>query len=266
MKLSLTTKIDLSPETVWAEVQTAALLVHVAWPLVRFVPVGDTPLDAFKPGGRYLVSLRLFGFLPFGRQWIVTSLHEPETGIWPKKLRDNGHSALINKWDHWITVATDGDGGTHYTDALEVGAGLMTPFIWLFAQIFYRHRQRRWRALARTLHMRRLIDAEMTTFEAARAGGQITEAWQALERAHIIAQPYLGPHVANHWSMLKFAVALRQPKEIIGQAARLVLAPLGALTGRIPIGNTGRSNVSAFWSMPINAELLAKIEQAKMGR
>jgi Protein of unknown function (DUF3703) len=266
MKLSLKTKIDLSPETVWAEVQTAALLVHVAWPLVRFVPIGETPLDEFKLGGRYQVTLRLFGFLPFGRQWIVTSLHVPETGTWPKKLRDNGYSALINKWDHWITVAPDGDGSTYYTDAVEIGAGLMTPFVWLFAQIFYRHRQRRWRALARTLHMRRLIAGEMAAFEAARSTGQITTAWQALERAHIISQPYFGPHVANHRSMLSFAVALRQPKEIFGQAIRLAIAPLGALMGCIPVGNTGRANVGVFWSMPIADDLLARIKTAKKGR
>jgi hypothetical protein len=32
-------------------------------------------------------------------------------------------------------------------DTVEVRAGVLTPFIWLFAQLFYRHRQRRWRAL-----------------------------------------------------------------------------------------------------------------------
>jgi len=84
---------------------------------MRFVTVGKEPLDAFKDGGRYLMKLRLFGFLPFGTQWIVTSLHEPENGTWPKRLRDDGHSAMIRKWDHWITVAPNPDGGTDYRDA-----------------------------------------------------------------------------------------------------------------------------------------------------
>jgi hypothetical protein len=36
---------------------------------------------------------------------------------------------------------------------------------------------------------------------------------------------------------------------------RLLLSPLGSLSGRIPWGNTGRSTVSAFTPMPIPADL-----------
>lgn len=104
-----------------------------------------------------------------------------------------------------------------------------------------------------------LITAEMAAYHAARASGDNTAAWVALERAHIISQPYLGPHLANHWAMLGFAFDLRDWREAAGQLVRLALAPLGALTGRIPIGNSGRSNVSAFKSMPIADDLLAKI-------
>jgi hypothetical protein len=42
---------------------------------------------------------------------------------------------------------------------------------------------------------------------------------------------------------------------VTGQLARLALAPLGALTGRMPWGNNGRSNVSAFKPMPIPDDL-----------
>jgi hypothetical protein len=268
MKVSLSTKIDLNAETVWAEVQTAPLLMHIAWPLVRFVPVGAESLDSFKPGGRYQVTLRLFGILPFGTQWIVTSVHEPEAGEWPKRLRDNGYSALINKWDHWITVAPDEKSGTRYSDEVEIAAGLMTPFVWAFAQAFYRHRQRRWRGLARTLHPRCLIADEMAAYRAAREANDIAAAWVALERAHIISQSYLGPHLSNHCVMLGFAVDLRDWRETAGQLVRLALAPLGALTGRIPIGNTGRSNVSAFAPMPIpdDIELALHKHHPKTGR
>lgn len=260
MKVALSTEIDLPPETVWREVQTARLLIHIAWPLVRFIPVGNEPLETFRPGGRYQVKLRLFGIVPFGTQWIVTSVQEPEAGEWPKGLRDDGHSALISKWDHWITIAPGRSGGTDYSDEVEISAGVLTPFIWAFAQLFYWHRQRRWRGLARTLHARRLIAEEMAAHHAARKANDPVTAWNALERAHFVSQPYLGPHVANHCAMLGFAVDQRDWREATGQIARLALAPLGALTGRIPVGNTGRSNVSAFKPMPIANDLRAKIE------
>ena len=259
MKVSRSTIIDIPSDVVWSEVQTARLLVHIAWPLMRFVPVGDETLEHFKPGGRYQVKLRMFGMLPFGKQWIVASIHEPETGQWPKRLRDNGYSALIEKWDHWITIAPNADGGTHYSDNVEISAGILTPFIWAFAQVFYRHRQRRWRGLANTLTARRVIAEEMAMFEQAKVSMASATAWRALERAHIVSQPYLGPHLAGHWAMLRFAFSERDAKEVAGQIFRLALAPLGAIFGRIPVGNTGRANVSAFQPMEVPHDLRAKL-------
>lgn len=261
MKVFRSTTIALPPDTVWPEVQTATLLQHIAWPIVRFIPAEPAAFGKFEDGGRYPVKLRLLGLIPFGKQWIVTSLHESGSGDWPKQLRDNGHSALIDRWDHWITIAPGADGGTQYSDEVDVSAGIMTPFIWLFAQIFYWHRQRRWRGLARSLLSRRLIASEIAAYREARASGDTDRAWRHLERAHIIAQPYLSLHLGNHGAMLSFAIAQHDAGEIIGQVFRLALVPLGSLTGRIPKGNSGRSNVSAFEPMPISDDLRDVIDE-----
>ena len=111
------------------------------------------------------------------------------------------------------------------------------------------------------MSMKALLEGEMTAYREARALGEIKVAWHHLERAHIVSQPYLGPHLASHWAMLGFAFDQRDWREVVGQIVRLVLAPLGALAGRIPIGNTGRSDVSAFKPMPIADDLLAQIER-----
>lgn len=264
MKVSRSTHIALKPETVWAEVQTAGVLQHIAWPLVRFIPVDDAAFESFRPGGRYEVKLRLFGIIPFGTQWIVTSMHEADGTDWPKRLRDNGHSALISRWDHWITVMPEPNGGTHYSDEVEVSAGALTLFIWAFAQIFYWHRQRRWRGLAKSLAARRVIGAEMAAYRSAVEAGDDDRAWHHLERVHIVSQPYLGPHLASHGAMLRFAIRRRDWSEVLGQMIRIILAPLGSLTGRLPVGNTGRSNVSAFAPMPIPADLADALRQQDM--
>jgi hypothetical protein len=151
MKVDLETRIAMSPEDVWQRVMTPELLIYVAAPLVRFRFLDNGAPAQWSDGSRHRVSIRLFGFLPFGHQWIVPSQHVDTVAPWPKKLRDNGDSALIQKWDHWISVEPDGEGGTRYRDEVDVRAGLLTPFIWVFAQCFYRHRQRRWRALARDI-------------------------------------------------------------------------------------------------------------------
>lgn len=264
MKVSRSTHIALKPEAVWAEVQTAGLLQHIAWPLVRFIPVDDAAFESFRPGGRYEVKLRLFGIIPFGTQWIVTSMHDADGTDWPKRLRDNGHSALISRWDHWITVMPEPNGGTHYSDEVEVSAGALTPFIWAFAQIFYWHRQRRWRGLANSFAARRVIADEMAAYRSALEEGDEDRAWHHLERVHIVSQPFLGPHLNSHGVMLQFAIKQRDWGEVLGQIVRIILAPLGALTGRLPVGNIGRSNVSAFAPMPIPADLADALRQQDM--
>jgi hypothetical protein len=150
MKISLSTHIAMSPEEVWRRIQTPELLMHIAAPLVRFELIDPPGAVDFAKHDRVLVGLKLFGFLPLGKQWIVPSIHANAPDEWPKQLRDNGNSNLIRTWDHWITVEPDGQGGTCYRDEVEVKAGLLTPFVWAFAHAFYRHRQRRWRALANT--------------------------------------------------------------------------------------------------------------------
>lgn len=107
---------------------------------------------------------------------------------------------------------------------------------------------------------RQLIDGELIAYRLARGESDAAAAWRALERAHIISQPFLTLHISSHWAMLGFAIQELDIKEIIGQIVRLALAPLGALTGRIPIGNTGRSNVSAFEPMLIPEDLMTAMK------
>lgn len=102
-----------------------------------------------------------------------------------------------------------------------------------------------------------LIEAEMASYCINRRTGNDVAAWNALERAHILAQPYFVPHLASHRHMLGFAITLRDWREAAGQLFRLALVPLGSLTGRLPVGNTGRARTSAFRSMPLPGDLAA---------
>ena len=106
---------------------------------------------------------------------------------------------------------------------------------------------------------RQVFAQEVAAFVAARTAGNRTTAWRALECAHIVSQSYLGLHLASHWGMLRYALQEHNLGEAGGQCLRLVLAPLGAIFGRVPVGNTGRSNVSAFRPMPIPHDLLARM-------
>ena len=61
--------------------------------------------------------------------------------------------------------------------------------------------------------------------------------------------------------MLGFAIETRDGREILGQAIQLALGPLGNLTGKLPWGNTGRSNVSAFKEMSYPKDLVSALSR-----
>jgi hypothetical protein len=106
---------------------------------------------------------------------------------------------------------------------------------------------------------------EMNAARSARGRKDTGAEWKHLERAHILSQPLAAPHVRTHVAMFGAAVRKREPREIIGQAMRLVVAGPGSLTGRYPVGNTGGADVSAFKPMTIPDDLRALLEDTSQG-
>lgn len=107
----------------------------------------------------------------------------------------------------------------------------------------------------------RLVADDYIRYRAARQAGDQRTAWAALERAHIVAQPFFTLHLTSHRQMLSYSIALGDWREAAGQLFRLALVPLGAATGRLPVGNTGRARTSAFKPMPIPPDLQALISR-----
>jgi hypothetical protein len=145
--VALSTRLDCTPDEAWERVRTSPLLLHVAAPLIRFTPKSGQAFPAIWQPGDYRAGMRLFGLVPLGWQAVVISEPAPEGTT--RFIRDNGYGPLIRRWDHWIAIAPDEGGATRYTDRVEIEAGLLTPLVAAFARVFYAHRQRRWRALAR---------------------------------------------------------------------------------------------------------------------
>ena len=149
MKLHVQTTLPCSPEAAWQEVKKPSLLMHVASPIVTFKPVSPPTLPAKWPAGQSVkLKTHLFGVIPMG----VRTLFFEEISDRHMRLQTREHDPLIRKWDHLIEIGRGEGGETRYADLLDLDAGVLTLPVWLFAQFFYRHRQRRWRRLAKTLN------------------------------------------------------------------------------------------------------------------
>ena len=104
------------------------------------------------------------------------------------------------------------------------------------------------------------FEAEIAQARSLLARGQLSACFQHLERAHVIGQAHVLPHVRTHALMLRVEWHRRRPGAVLGQAVRIVLGALGSAVGRIPVGNTGGSDISMFKRLPVAPELQRLID------
>ena len=102
--------------------------------------------------------------------------------------------------------------------------------------------------------------AELEATGRAEGAGDFQTAFTHLERAHILSQKYALAHAATHLRMLRLGWRTRDVREVLGQLTRTIAALIFSRIW-VPVGNTGRANVSAFAPMPVPedlAEILGK--------
>ena len=126
-----------SRDAVFEKLQRLETLQTIAKPYATFEPVGAAE-QIWTVGGTSAYRFRLFGVIPFGTHTIHIVRFDPE-GV--SSREGNEH---VPVWNHNITMIPLDGNHTKYTDRVEIRAGRKTPFIWLWANAFYAHRQRKW--------------------------------------------------------------------------------------------------------------------------
>ena len=124
-------------EEVLSRLQRLETLQYIAAPYATFVPVENSSGFVWKTGAVSSYRFRLFGIIPFGVHTIRIERFDAD-GI--QSRESNSH---VPVWDHLITLKDMGE-QTGYTDEVEIRAGWKTFFIWIWANAFYAHRQRKW--------------------------------------------------------------------------------------------------------------------------
>ena len=144
--VDISTELDASPDAVWTAVKTPSAFRTVTRRLIAF-PAATNPADRWSEGETVTGWVLLFGFIPFSRH----TLHIARIDETNRTLSSRERGGILRRWDHDIVVTGGDRGQCHYQDRIELDAGAFTPVVALYARWFYRARQRRWRALARTL-------------------------------------------------------------------------------------------------------------------
>ena len=120
--------------------------LHITRGMLGFRGAEDWP-ELFREGQKAEPRLLFFNLLPAWkhRMHIIRVDHEN------MELVSQEGGGLVGRWDHRKWIEEESESSCHYTDEIEIRAGLLTFLIWAYAHLFYRYRQRRMRRMARHL-------------------------------------------------------------------------------------------------------------------
>lgn len=104
-------------------------------------------------------------------------------------------------------------------------------------------------------HVKEAYRAELAAFSNSMNIKDWAAAWVHIERAHILGQYFVVPHLETHWLMLLLALKTFDFKEAAAQIPRLILAAPGSLTGKAPQGNPGSGRVGIFTPQEVPEDL-----------
>ena len=154
MRVRLNLLLDCPPDAAWEAVHSPAVFRAVSGPF--------TTADSLEPGGfperwadtEHRVRLRMLGVLPMGSQLI--RLRDETRADGTRIVHDEGGPltgamSIVSRWHHRMAISPDPaapDARTRFRDALDVGAGVLTPLAWLGFWFFWQLRAQKLRRLA----------------------------------------------------------------------------------------------------------------------
>lgn len=139
--MKIVEKTSIFPATrsvIFDKIQKLETLQYIASPYATFTPVNPETDYKWVPGSTSSYRFKLFGFIPFGTHTIHVIRFDEE------KIETHEGNEYVPVWNHTIRMKQTDALHTQYTDHVEIDAGWKTFFVWLWANSFYAHRQRKW--------------------------------------------------------------------------------------------------------------------------
>ncbi len=117
-------------------------LQYIAFPSATFTPLDVDSSFKWGVGTTSSYKFKLFCFIPMGIHTIKIERFDETTGVSSKE-----GNKFVPVWNHEIFLEEVDNTHTKYTDKVTIKAGWKTFFVWLWANAFYAHRQRKWKKL-----------------------------------------------------------------------------------------------------------------------
>ena len=143
MRAVITSVFNTDAETAWKNVQLSKTMFYICDGLLAFKR-HNLP-EKFTIDSEAQCDIQFFNKLPgWKHYWKISDINYEGMVIDSEE-----HGGLVKRWHHIIRINPLSSTQCSYTDEIEIKAGLLTPFVWLWAKLFYRYRQWRWKKLIR---------------------------------------------------------------------------------------------------------------------
>lgn len=146
MQIHIETDLAISADQAWETLRKKEAFAYITRGFIGFNNIEQWP-NYFDEDVEIETRLVLFGLIPLWKHELRVIRADPQERI--TESREDG--GPVHTWNHLIKITPLDEQRSRYLDEVEIKAGVLTPFIWLFAQLFYRYLQARCRRLARTL-------------------------------------------------------------------------------------------------------------------
>lgn len=145
-RVTVTSDFHSNIENIWDKIQDVNTLREICKPKASFIACDDSPIQ-WKEGKTFVFKMYLHGFLPVGRHTInVVKMDKTSREIDTKEY-DN----TVVIWNHYIKMEEISQQVTRYTDTVDLYAGCLTSITAWWTLKFYKHRQRKWQKIAKSL-------------------------------------------------------------------------------------------------------------------
>jgi len=140
MKAKISSVFNTPAHRAWSAVKESRTLIFVTKGLLAFE--GNFPA-IWQEGKKQTAQLRFFGVIPGWQHTLYFRAICDET----HQLSTEEGGGLVSIWNHVIKITKIDGQHCRYRDEIDIDAGMLSPFVWLYAHLFYRYRQWRWRKM-----------------------------------------------------------------------------------------------------------------------
>jgi len=146
MIATIQTYFNTSTEKAWNTLKKKDTFLFITHGFLGFIGSKNWPGE-FYEGQEIDTRFVFFHIFPAWKHYLRVVRLDNNS----KELYSNEKGGPIKIWNHLIKIEPEADQSCKYTDQIEIKAGLLTPFVWGYAHIFYRYRQHRWKKLIQKL-------------------------------------------------------------------------------------------------------------------